>query len=87
AVTLLRSGACRPDALVVDLRLADGANGIDVVHALRRAANAELPVLIVTGEAGGDRMRAAQAEGFAVLVKPVRPLQIRAFLNQAFALP
>lgn len=86
AVALLRSGACRPDALVVDLRLPDGASGTEVIHALRRAAGAELPATIVTGDVGGERMRAAQAEGFAVLVKPVRPVQIRAFLNQAFAL-
>ena len=86
ALALLRSGACRPQALVVDLRLADGASGIDVVQALRRAADAELPAVIITGDVGGERMRAAQALGFAVLVKPVRPLQFRAFLNQAFAL-
>ena len=86
AVALLRSGTCRPDALVVDLRLADGASGIDVIHALRRVAIAELPAVIVTGDVGSERMRAAQDEGLAVLVKPVRPLQFRAFLNQAFAL-
>jgi signal transduction histidine kinase len=86
AVALLRSGICRPDALVVDLRLADGASGIDVIRALRCAANAEMPTVIVTGDVGGERMRAARALGFAVLVKPVRPVQLRAFLNQAFAL-
>ncbi len=85
AIELLRSGRCKPDALVVDLRLADGASGIDVIHAIRRATQTNLPAVVVTGDVGSERVLAAQAAGLAVLFKPVRPLQFRAFLNHAFA--
>ncbi|GAB4560078.1 MAG: ATP-binding protein [Rhizobacter sp.] len=76
-----------PDVLVVDLRLADGASGLDAIDALRAAVGHELPALVVTGDAGSDHMLKAQSRGFAVLVKPARPVQLRAFLSQAFSAP
>jgi signal transduction histidine kinase len=74
-----------PDALVVDLRLAEGASGIDAVQALRATAGRPLPALIVTGDAGSEHLERARAAGLQVCVKPVRPVQLRAFLGQAFA--
>lgn len=75
-----------PEALMVDLRLADGANGIDAVQALRGALQRELlPAVLVTGDVGSAHMQAAQAAGLPVMVKPVKPAQLRAFLGQAFA--
>jgi signal transduction histidine kinase/CheY-like chemotaxis protein len=76
-----------PDVLVVDLRLADGASGLDAIDTLRAAAGHELPALVVTGDAGSEPMHEAQARGFAVLIKPARPVQLRAFLSQAFSAP
>lgn len=84
ALDLLRAGF-EPDALVADLRLADGASGIDAVHAARAALGRELPAVIVTGDAGSEHMKTAQTVGLAVMVKPVKPVQLRAFLGQAFA--
>ena len=74
-----------PDVLVVDLRLADGASGLDAIDALRAAVGHELPALVVTGDAGSEHMLKAQARGFAVLIKPARPVQLRAFLSQALS--
>jgi len=74
-----------PDVLLVDLRLADGASGLDAIDTLRAAVGHDLPALVVTGDAGSDHMHEAQARGFAVLIKPARPVQLRAFLSQAFS--
>ncbi|CAN7643205.1 hybrid sensor histidine kinase/response regulator [Pseudorhodoferax sp. LjRoot39] len=74
-----------PDALVVDLRLAEGASGIDAVQTLQAAAGRPLPALIVTGDAGSEHLQRARTAGLQVCVKPVRPVQLRAFLAQAFA--
>lgn len=75
----------RPDAAVVDLRLADGASGIDAVNALRARLGQDFAAVIATGDVGSDHMRRAQAEGMTVMVKPVRSLQLRAFLSQSFS--
>ncbi|MET0334722.1 MAG: hybrid sensor histidine kinase/response regulator [Rhizobacter sp.] len=72
----------RPDALVVDLRLSDGASGLDAIAAVREAVGTELPTLVVTGDAGSDHLRRAESLGLPVLVKPARPMQLRAFLSQ-----
>ncbi len=84
ALALLGQGFT-PDVLLVDLRLADGASGLDAIDTLRAAVGQDLPALVVTGDAGSEHMHQAQARGFAVLVKPARPMQLRAFLSQALS--
>jgi signal transduction histidine kinase len=80
----LRAGFV-PDALVVDLRLPDGASGIDALRDVRALLGDEVPAVMVTGDAGSAHMRLAQDAGLTVMVKPVRPVQLRAFLGQVFA--
>ena len=75
----------QPEALVVDLRLADGASGIDAVSVLRARLGRELPAVIATGDVGSEHVSRAQAAGLAVMIKPVRALQLRAFLSQSFS--
>ncbi|MGJ7500575.1 ATP-binding response regulator [Variovorax sp. ZT5P49] len=86
ALDVLHAGF-RPHALVVDLRLGPQVSGIQAIEDLRSALNeAELPALIVTGDVGGDYLDAARAAGLPVIVKPVRPSQLRAFLGHIQAL-
>jgi signal transduction histidine kinase/CheY-like chemotaxis protein len=75
ALAVLRaSDGPRPsgaDLIVADLRLADGASGLDAVAALRNALGHPTPALIVSGDTG----QAARAEvleaGIRLLAKPV----------------
>ncbi|MDM0056710.1 ATP-binding response regulator [Variovorax fucosicus] len=85
ALGMLHTGF-RPHALVVDLRLGQQVSGIQAIEDLRSALNeADLPALIVTGDVGGDHLMAARAAGLPVIIKPVRPPQLRAFLGHAQA--
>jgi signal transduction histidine kinase/CheY-like chemotaxis protein len=77
----------RPDAVLADLRLAGGASGIDAVSAVRATLAPQLPALVMTGDIGSERARRAADAGLLVLPKPVKPMQLRAFLGQAFAAP
>lgn len=84
SLQILREGF-RPEALVVDLRLADGASGVDAVLALRRELDdGPVPALIVTGDAGSDHLKSARNFDLSVMVKPIRPVRLRAFLAHAF---
>lgn len=86
ALGVLQAGF-RPQALVVDLRLGPQVSGIQAIEDLRSALDdAELPALIVTGDVGGDYLDAARAAGLPVIVKPVRPSHLRAFLGHVQAL-
>jgi len=52
---------------------------------LREAVGGHLPTVLVTGEPGHERAEASRLAGFTVRGKPLRPAQLRAFMNQAFA--
>lgn len=74
-----------PDALIVDLRLADGASGIDAVRGVHRVCGSSLATLLVTGDANAAIIAEARELGLPIMFKPVRPARLRAFLAQAFA--
>lgn len=75
----------QPEFVVADLRLAEGDDGCRTTLQLRAAMGGHLPAVMVTGELGHARAEAARTEGFTVLGKPLRPAQLRACMNDAFA--
>lgn len=62
-----------PDIVIADCRLRGGETGVAVARRLRQDYGRDLPVLLLTGESAPDSMIDAEAEGFPVLRKPVRP--------------
>ncbi len=72
------------DALIADLRLADGETGIDLVRALRRL-RPDLPALIVTASIVSGLQAEAAALGVEMLGKPVDPAAIERFLADVAA--
>jgi signal transduction histidine kinase len=80
----LRAHGLRPDAVIVDYRLAGTMSGIEVVERLRAAFGARLPALIITGTANPSFLQ-TRAPGIPFAIKPVAPGKLRAFLSQAAA--
>lgn len=77
----LRAGMPRPDVMIIDFHLSDGACGLDVVDHLRQARGWITPVIVTTADYGvevGRRVVEAQAE---LMLKPVKPAQLRALLS------
>ncbi len=64
----LRRGA---DLVIADLRLADGASGIDAVAELRQALGAGTSALIVSGDTSGAAQAEVEAASIRLLHKPV----------------
>jgi two-component system C4-dicarboxylate transport response regulator DctD len=74
---LARLGTRVPDLLVVDYNM-PGLGGLDVVRRAR-AIHAELRVLLITGHAGQEVVRDADAIGVnRVLLKPFTPAELAA---------
>ena len=71
------------DCLLLDLRLGDALNGIQLAQRLHHALGARPPVAILTGEADGPLLDEARAVGYTVLRKPVKMMRLRAFLMAA----
>ncbi len=70
----------RPDAMVVDAQLADGASGMAAIAEVRAAVGAAVPAIIVTGDTDPARIREAAGSGFPLLHKPLSPMRLRAAL-------
>lgn len=74
-----------PDAVIADLALPGSASGADVVQQLRECWSDVVPITFLTGSTDGPAVEAARATGLPLLLKPVAPARLRAFLAHAFA--
>ena len=70
----------KPDAVIADLRLRGGETGIAAIAAVRAHYGADLPALLVTGDARAETLAAAQDAGCPLLTKPVRAARLRSAL-------
>jgi signal transduction histidine kinase len=78
----LRTQQWKPDALIVDYRLAGTMTGLQVIERLRARFGQQLPALIITGTANPSFLQ-SRAGGIPFAIKPVAPGKLRAFLSQA----
>lgn len=72
-----------PDALLVDLDLGAGPDGLAVIATLREQAGWAIPAALVTAARDEHLRRRARQAGVELLSKPLRPAALRAFLGQA----
>ena len=79
ARALLAQQRAAPDAVISDLRLANGASGIEAIRVLRTQFGA-LPAALVTGDIASERLLEVGAAGLPVLHKPVQPHALRELL-------
>ena len=65
------------DLIIADLRLADGASGIDAIMQLRSLLGSETPALIVSGDTSAAARAEVESAGIRLLVKPVVATALR----------
>jgi len=70
-----------PDLLIVDYRLEGGLTGVQVIQRLRGELDVDIPALLVTGSASGERALEAEQYGYHLLMKPVMPDDLRAMVG------
>jgi branched-chain amino acid transport system permease protein len=75
----LRERRLRPDALIVDYRLADAVTGVQVIERLRAGYGRNLPALVITGTP--DAALTRQLAGIPLATKPIPPGKLRSFLS------
>lgn len=71
-----------PAAVVADLRLLDGRDGLGEIAALRAALGDALPALVVSGDTAPERVRMLQDSGLPWLSKPLPAARLRSWLAQ-----
>jgi signal transduction histidine kinase/ActR/RegA family two-component response regulator len=70
-----------PDLLIVDLRLGEERDGIEVIESLRRQLGQATPALLVSGDTGAAELLRVRSSGIALLTKPVAPAKLRSMLR------
>src|SRR5205814_2003214 len=85
ALAQLGGAAGAPRAIIADYRLRDGRSGSEAIERIRAACGVRVPAIIVTGDTAPDRLREADASGYHLMHKPVRPLKLRALLTHLVA--
>jgi CheY-like chemotaxis protein/anti-sigma regulatory factor (Ser/Thr protein kinase) len=75
-----------PQALIVDLRLGDAHDGIEVVESLRLQLGRKVPALLVSGDTGALELMRVRFSGIPFLTKPVAPAKLRSVLRNMLAL-
>lgn len=78
---LLDTPDTQPQVILCDLRLAGPLNGREMIGALRAYRGEDTPAAIITGDTDPETMHSAGATGLSVLMKPLRPAQLRALLK------
>ena len=75
-----------PDLLLIDLHLGQGQeDGLSTISRLRRDWGADLPAALITAERDPETLNAARGQRVDVLLKPVKPAQLRALIAQRAA--
>lgn len=77
---------CYPDLVITDYRLADGADGLRVVRAVRDAAHSTVPALVITGEPSSIGSEADGLLDCRIVAKPVRPAVLLELVRGAIGL-
>jgi signal transduction histidine kinase len=76
ACAVLSRRNVQPDVMISDLRLANGASGIEAIRSLR-AQFGVVPAALVTGDIASERLSEVGAAGLPVLHKPVQAEALR----------
>jgi signal transduction histidine kinase len=79
ASAILSRGSVQPDVMISDLRLANGASGVEAIRSLR-ARFGVVPAALVTGDIASERLSEVGAAGLPVLHKPVQAEALRELL-------
>jgi CheY-like chemotaxis protein len=71
-----------PNLIICDYRLRNGEIGTEAIQAVQKMLKKPVPAIIMTGDTAPERIREAQASGYALLHKPVKPAQFYAILRE-----
>jgi signal transduction histidine kinase/CheY-like chemotaxis protein len=67
-----------PQMIICDYRLSKEETGVQVLNHLRNTFAVDIPAILVSADTSADLMHEAQASGYPLLHKPLRPAKLRA---------
>ena len=82
-----RLSGAQPDLIISDYHLSNGRNGIGEIEALRAEFRNTIRAFLISGDTAPEQLRSARASGYHLLHKPLRPMALRAIINQLLKNP
>jgi CheY-like chemotaxis protein len=77
ALALITEKRVRPDLVLSDYNIPGPLNGVESVHALRKALTWKIPAIILTGDTRSHVVEAIAKHGVAIAVKPANVDQLK----------
>jgi signal transduction histidine kinase/CheY-like chemotaxis protein len=84
--TAWKSPARIPDLALIDYHLDGGADGIRVMESLADLWPMPIPGIVLTADHTREALAAAEAHGYELLQKPVKPAALRALMGRVLTL-
>ena len=81
AITALARHPRRPDIIFADYHL-NGETGLDAIAAVRLAAGADIPAIVITADHSAEVQRVIRQSDYGLLRKPLKAAALRALLSQ-----
>lgn len=81
ALDLMAGLGTAPDIILADYQLDDGDDGVATIRALRQAAGADIPAIIITANRSKALLQLGERMDFSVLTKPVQLARLRALID------
>ena len=72
----------QPDFVLSDYHLGNGQTGLQVLQQCRRLLGKSFRGVVISADRTAETQQAIRAHGFGFVSKPVKPLKLRALLNQ-----
>ncbi len=69
-------------AVLSDLRLRNGEDGLQAINAIRHVLGYQIPAVLVTGDTSPEQVKRVHDSGHRVLFKPVLPKELFSMLRQ-----
>ena len=69
-------------AVISDLRLRNGEDGLQAINAIRHVLGFPIPAVLITGDTSPDQVKRVHESGHRVLFKPVLPKELSSMLRQ-----
>lgn len=83
ALERLQSENVRPDLVISDYRLPEGASGVQIIRSIREYLGSEVAAILLTGDTSPGQVGATQRSGLEVLYKPVEADKLLASINRS----
>lgn len=78
---VLADAAFRPAIVLADYHLDNGVVGVEAIRAVRAHTGEATPAILITADRSDTASKAAERAGCELLLKPVRPAELRALMQ------